>query len=226
MLDRLLVSSGSYFRRFTRCVFGHSEGHVVLTSLVSSSLRCLHPGAWRRRPSAPLSGENAGVSTPVCHLLPPPRPPPPLPLSVASSKDALSSSWTPGVTPVEKQEGKEGGGERTWLEGRKIISARLLCLRLKPDLHFKSSGRSCCHLRDAIDQPACHLMSAGTGALMKLIEQPMIDNGTARQRHCHGLSPFLLTFPPWIQATTTAAQDPIRGSTFSQISTSKCFWLP
>lgn len=69
----------------------------------------------------------------------------------------------------------------TWLGGRKIISARRLCLRLKPYLHFKSGGRPCCHLRDAIDQPACHLMSADTGALMKLIEQSMIDNCSACQ---------------------------------------------
>lgn len=202
------------------CLFGRSGGHVVLTSLVSSSLRCLHPGAWRWRPLGPFIGRERRCQHSRFATSSPLRPPPPLPLSVASSRGALSSSCTPGVTPVEEQEGKEGGRERAWLGGRKIISARLLCLRLKPDLHFKSSGRSCCHLRDAIDQPACHLMSAGTRALMKLIEQPMIDNGTAHQRHCHDhprLSPLLFNLPPWIQVTTTAAQDPISGSTFTQI---------
>lgn len=72
-----------------------------------SSLRRLHPRAWRRRPSAPSSGQNAGVSTAALFLLPPflPRPPAPLPLSVASSKDALSISCTPGVKLVEEQAG-------------------------------------------------------------------------------------------------------------------------
>lgn len=85
--------------------------------------------------------------------------------------------------------GREGGRPASSLEGRKIISTRPLCLRLKPDLHFKGSGRPCRHLRDAIDQPACHLMSAGSGALMKLIERPVIDNGAARQHCCHDRPP-------------------------------------
>lgn len=123
------------------------------------------PGLGGGAPS-PSSGQNAGVST--APSSPPflPRPPPPLPLSVASSKDALSISGTPGVNLVEEQggrewreevevkrgEGREKKGRRvsTWLEGRKIISAGRLCLRLKPHLHFKSGGRPCCHLRDAI----------------------------------------------------------------------------
>lgn len=36
-----------------------------------SSLRRLHPRAWRRRPSAPSSGQNAGVSTAALFLPPP-----------------------------------------------------------------------------------------------------------------------------------------------------------
>lgn len=179
-------------------------------------------------PLGPLYRERTLVSAlPFRHLLPL-RPPPPLPLSVASSKDALSISCTPGVTPVEEQAGKEGGRERAWLGGRKIISARLLCLRLKPDLHFKSSGRSCCHLRDAIDQPACHLMSAGSRALMKLIEQPMIDNGTAHQRHCHDHPPV----SPSLQPPSMNSGDYHSSSRshqwqhFYSNSTFKCFWLP
>lgn len=92
-----------------------------------------------------------------------------------------SNWWREG----RKNQGRQWERASTWLEGRKIISARRLCLRLKPYLHFKSSGRLCCHLRDTIDQPACHLMSADTEALMKLIEQPMIDNHSARQRRGH-----------------------------------------
>lgn len=66
----------------------HPRSHVVL------SLRRLHPWAWRWRSSAPSSGQNAGVSTAAPFLLPLflSRPPPPLPLSVVSSKDALSIS--------------------------------------------------------------------------------------------------------------------------------------
>lgn len=38
-------------------------------SHVSSSLRCLHPRAWRWRSSGPSSGQNAGVSTAAPFLL-------------------------------------------------------------------------------------------------------------------------------------------------------------
>lgn len=136
-----------------------------------------------------------------------PRPPPPLPLSVASSKDALSVSCTPGVRLVEGEESERAG---TWLGGRKIISARRLCLRLKPYLHFKSGDRPCCHLRDAIDQPACHLMSADTGALMKLIEQPMIDNCSACQCRVSPSRPDVHTVSSWSPSTQTptCSQDP------------------
>lgn len=96
-----------------------------------SSLRRLHPRAWRRRPSAPSSGQNAGVSTAALFLPPPflPRPPAPLPLSVASSKDALSISCTPGVKLVEEQAGGrdffcEGGGKEEKWEAKAVEGKR------------------------------------------------------------------------------------------------------
>lgn len=83
------------------------------------------------------------------------HPPPPLPLSVASSKDALSISSTPGVKLVEEKGGGKEGGWRgreevtggrekkqrregsTWLEGRKIISAGAALFKVKAWFAFQ-----------------------------------------------------------------------------------------
>ena len=104
---------GNHTDRRRRVACGH-PGEWMHSDLppsalhVPSSLRRLHPRARRWRSSAPSSGQNAGVSTaPSSSPLFLPRPPPPLPLSVASSKDALSISGTPGVNLVEEQGGRE-----------------------------------------------------------------------------------------------------------------------
>lgn len=56
-------------------------------------------------------------------------------------------------------------------------------------------------------------MSPGTGALMKLIEQPMIDNGAARQRRRHDHPPLCsrlsLSFFLQQSRTSTAAASEI-----------------
>lgn len=119
---------GNHTDRRRRVVCGHPREwmHSDLPpsvlhppSHVSLSLRRLHPWVWRWRSSAPSSGQNAGVSTAVPFLLPLflSRPPPPLPLSVASSKDALSISGTPGVNLVEEQGGENEGEWRDRWEG-------------------------------------------------------------------------------------------------------------
>lgn len=131
-----------------------------------SSLRRLRPRVWRWRTSAPLSAQNAGVST-ATHCRPPTPPPPtPVPFPTSSTfafichlsqRCSLHLQYRRGQVGVRSR-GKEGwdtvkggGGRRAPdADSRKIISARRLRLRLKPDLHFKSDGRPRRHLRDAV----------------------------------------------------------------------------
>lgn len=156
---------------------------------VSLSLRRLHPWAWLLCPFIRTECWCQHSFSPLLLLS---HPPPPLPLSVASSKDALSISGTPWVKLVEEQgRGKDkelgsgGNGEKkkrgknlTWRQKDNFGQAALF--KVKAWFAFQKR-------RPAVllpqgrhrDQPACHLMSACTRALMKLIEQPVIDNATA-----------------------------------------------
>lgn len=146
-----------------------------------SSLRRLHPRAWRLGGGAPLPLHQDRMlvsALPLSSSSPPSFPallhlclylslllkmlfPSPVPQGSSwwknkregeiflwggrkGGKVGSKSSWREEGEEMERRE------RSTWLGGRKIISARRLCLRLKPDLHFKSGGRSCCHLRDTI----------------------------------------------------------------------------
>jgi len=88
--------------------------------------------------------------------------------------------------------GGGGGGHLTGTQRDNLVRASLFKVRASFAFQKRRPGRAATPGTPS-DQPACHLMSAGAGALMKLIEQRVIDNGTARQRpppHHRSHQPF------------------------------------
>lgn len=92
----------------------------------------------------------------------------------------------PPVNLVRERVGREGDGGGGFLTRRRRDNlGRAALFKVKASFAFEKRRRRCL-LRDAIGPTGVSLNVSGQRALMKLIEQPVIDNGTARQRRRRG----------------------------------------